>query len=149
MLVTGPSSILATRRIYNRYLFGPSDSAPSDSRPATGPIISRGVLNILARRRRIGRQKEKSKFAFPQRNFSETDPGFSRSQSGAAQVTQETDFAVAPDGAVDASWSVTGQDEFPCDVKVNGSELTVTVGVSESSVRLTREKDDVLARNLR
>jgi hypothetical protein len=52
---------------------------------------------------------------------------------------------MAPDGAVDVLWSVTGQDEFPCDVKVNGSEVTVTLGVLETSVRLTREKDDVLA----
>jgi hypothetical protein len=70
MLVTGPNSILATRQIYNRYLFGPSDLAPSDSKLATGPIIFRGVLNILARHLRITRQKRKSKFAFPQKNFS-------------------------------------------------------------------------------
>lgn len=68
--------------------------------------------------------------------------GYSR-PSGSARTLRVS--GVAPDGAVDASWSVTGQDEFPCDVKVNGSEVTVTVGVSESSVRLTREKDDVLA----
>lgn len=53
--------------------------------------------------------------------------------------------SVAGDGTIDALWSVTGKDEFPCSVKVNGSEVTVVVGVSESSVRLTREEEDVLA----
>jgi hypothetical protein len=67
---------------------------------------------------------------------------FSR-RSGSARTLRVS--SVAPDGAVDALWSVTGQDEFPCDVKVNGSEVTVIVVVSESSVRLTREQDDVLA----
>jgi hypothetical protein len=67
---------------------------------------------------------------------------FSR-RSGSARTLRVR--SVAPDGSVDALWSVTGQDEFPCDVKVNGSEVTVIVAVSESSVRLTREEDDVLA----
>ena len=67
---------------------------------------------------------------------------FSR-RSGPARTLRVR--SVAPDGAVDALWSVTGQDEFPCDVKVNGSEVTVLIAVSESSVRLTREEDDVLA----
>ena len=53
--------------------------------------------------------------------------------------------SVAADGSVDALWSVTGHDEFPCDVKVTGSEVTVFVAVSESSIHLTREEDDVLA----
>jgi hypothetical protein len=53
--------------------------------------------------------------------------------------------SVAPDGSVDALWSVTGKDEFPCEVTVNGSEVTILVAVSESSVRLKREADDVLA----
>lgn len=53
--------------------------------------------------------------------------------------------SVAPDGSIDALWSVASQDEYPCDVKVNGSEVTIFIAVSESSVRLTREKDDVLA----
>lgn len=67
---------------------------------------------------------------------------FSR-RSGPARTLRVR--SVAPDGAVDALWSVTAQDEFPCDVKVNGSEVTVIVAVSESSVRLTREGDDMLA----
>lgn len=67
---------------------------------------------------------------------------FSR-RSGPARTLRVR--SVAPDGAVDALWSVTGQDEFPCDVKVNGSEVTVLIAVSESSVRLTREGDDMLA----
>jgi hypothetical protein len=66
---------------------------------------------------------------------------FSR-RSGSARTLRVR--SVAPDGVVDALWSVTGQDEFPCDVRVNGSDVTVTVAVSESSVRLTREQDDVL-----
>lgn len=68
--------------------------------------------------------------------------GFPR-RSGPARTLRVR--SVAPDGAVDALWSVTGQDEFPCDVRVNGSEVTIIVAVSESSVRLTREEDDVLA----
>ncbi len=67
---------------------------------------------------------------------------FSR-RSGPARTLRVR--SIAPDGAVDALWSVTGQDEFPCDVKMNGSEVTVIVAVSESSVRLAREGDDVLA----
>ncbi len=53
--------------------------------------------------------------------------------------------SVAPDGTVDALWSVTGRDEFPCNVTVKGSEVTILVGVSESSIRLTRQEDEVLA----
>lgn len=53
--------------------------------------------------------------------------------------------SVARDGSVDAFWSVTGRDEFPCDVTVDGSQVTVFITVSQSSVRLRREGDDVLA----
>ncbi len=67
---------------------------------------------------------------------------FSR-RSGPARTLRVR--SVAPDGTIDALWSVTGQDEFPCNVKVNGSEVTIVVTVSESSVRLTRQEDDVLA----
>ncbi len=53
--------------------------------------------------------------------------------------------SIAPDGTIDALWSVTGKDEFPCSVKVNGSEVTIVIGVSESSAHLTRQEDEVLA----
>ena len=68
--------------------------------------------------------------------------GYSR-RSGPARTLRIS--GVTSDGEVNALWSVTGQEEFPCNVTVNGSEVIVIVGVSESSVRLTREKDDVLA----
>ncbi|MGE5302774.1 MAG: hypothetical protein ACM3TN_05565 [Alphaproteobacteria bacterium] len=68
--------------------------------------------------------------------------GYAR-RSGPARTLRVS--SVAPDGAVEALWSVTGQDEFPRDVMVKGSEVTIIVGVSESSVRLTRDQDDVLA----
>ena len=69
MLVAGRSLILATRIIYNRYLFGPSALAPSDTKPASAPIISRGLLNSPSAPPSAQSMKE-NKFAFFQKNFS-------------------------------------------------------------------------------
>jgi hypothetical protein len=62
--------------------------------------------------------------------------------SGAARTLDVK--AVSPDGTTVGSWGVTGQELFPCDIKVNGLQVTVTVTVSGSVVQLLKEGNDGL-----